>query len=72
MSIFLESAPANLAKQKIFLTRDEARRILGVSFGCLDAVIRSGELRVVRVGKRVLIPYRELQRFVDIPENNKR
>jgi excisionase family DNA binding protein len=65
MSVFLESAPADLANQKIFLTRDEARRILGVSFGCLDAVIRSGELRVVRVGKRVLIPYRELQRFVD-------
>jgi excisionase family DNA binding protein len=65
MSVFLESAPADLANKKIFLTRDEARRILCVSFGCLDAVIRSGELRVVRVGKRVLIPYHELQRFVD-------
>jgi excisionase family DNA binding protein len=71
MSVLLESAPANLADQKIFLTRDEARRILSVSFGCLDAVIRSGDLRVVRVGRRVLIPYRELQRFVDMPERKR-
>jgi len=70
MSVLLESASPDLGKQKIFLTRRETRHILRVSFGCLDAVIRSGHLRVVRVGRRVLIPYYELQRFVDISENN--
>jgi excisionase family DNA binding protein len=66
MSVFLDSAPATLANQTIFLSRHEARQILGVSFGCLDAVIRAGNLRVVRVGRRVLIPYQELRRFVDL------
>lgn len=67
MSVVLDSAPADLVNPKTFLSRNEVKHILGVSFGCLDAAIRAGNLRVVRMGRRVLIPYQELRRFVDFP-----
>jgi excisionase family DNA binding protein len=66
MSVFLDSAPVDVVNQKTFLSRNEVKHILGVSFGCLDAAIRAGKLRVVRVGRRVLIPCQELRRFADL------
>ena len=66
MSVFLDDTRADLVNRKTFLSRNEVKRILGVSFGCLDAAIRAGNLRVVRIGRRVLIPYQELRRFVDL------
>jgi len=63
MSVSLNTTPADLVNQKTFLSRNEVKHILGVSFGCLDAAIRAGNLRVVRVGRRVLIPYQELRPF---------
>lgn len=48
----------------IALTRQEAADELRVSVRAVDGLIDSGELQAVRVGTRVVIPRRELERLL--------
>jgi excisionase family DNA binding protein len=43
--------------------KKEAGRVLGVSPRTVDYLIEKGELKVKRIGRRVLIPYSALQQF---------
>ncbi len=45
------------------LSVDEAARILGIGERLMWTLIRKGEIPVVRIGDRVLIPYIELRRW---------
>lgn len=54
---------------RIALTRDEAATSLGVSRDFFDDRI-AHELRLVRRGRRVLVPVRELERWVDETANH--
>ncbi len=45
----------------ICLGRREAAKAIGVSDETLDALIASGKLRSIRVGRRVLVRVRELE-----------
>lgn len=56
----------------ILLSRDDAAIALGLGRRTLDYLIARGELRVRRIGKRVLIPREELKRFANCepPENS--
>ena len=44
-------------------SKDEAARILGVGKRTLHDLIVAEKLRVLRVGRRVLVPHAELVRF---------
>lgn len=46
------------------LRRGAAARALGVSERTVDTLIRSGDLRSVKIGKRRLIPVQALDEFV--------
>lgn len=47
---------------------EEARRRLGgVSRGLIYAAVRSGSLPCIRLGKRILIPLKSLERLMDQP-----
>ena len=52
------------AAVNLFLSRDEAAAMLGVSVRFVDAVVRSGELQAIKLGRRVLIGRDALNDFV--------
>lgn len=47
------------------LTRVEAAKICGLSLATFDEGIRQGKIPFQRVGRRVLIPRKAFQRFLD-------
>lgn len=49
---------------KLAVNRFEAARLLSISLRTLDALWASGELHGRRVGRRVVFPMEELQRFL--------
>jgi excisionase family DNA binding protein len=49
---------------KLLVSRREAAQLLSVSLRHLDGLISSRELPVRRIGRRVLIARRSLERFV--------
>ena len=48
---------------KLLYTRKEAAQVLSVSLRFLDGLIGRRELRPRRIGRRVLVEHRELERF---------
>jgi len=46
------------------LTVEEAAKLLGVSRGSAYGAVRSGELPVVRLGRRLLVPRQALERML--------
>lgn len=53
---------ANIS-QPIFLSVSDACRLLGLRRTSLYALLKSGQLRAVKIGARRLIPRDELERF---------
>lgn len=49
---------------KLAVNRFEAARLLSVSLRTLDSLLARGELRGRRVGRRIIFPLEELQRFL--------
>jgi excisionase family DNA binding protein len=47
----------------LLMDKKSAAKLLGISVRKLDYLIIAGELRVVRIGRRVLLPYRKLVQF---------
>ena len=58
-----DTAPAKLGP-RLALSPDEAASVLGVSRDYLDEHVIV-ELRIVRRGRRILIPLSELERWLD-------
>jgi excisionase family DNA binding protein len=50
--------------QKLLLPRTEAAHMLSISLGKLEDLIRSGQLDVVRIGRRVLVSRDALLRLL--------
>jgi excisionase family DNA binding protein len=55
--------PHKPVPEKMLYSRDEAARTLSISIRKLEQLIRSGQLRVVRIGRRVLIAQEELRQI---------
>jgi len=51
------------------LTVDQVAVLLGISRGLAFAAARSGELPVVRIGRRILVPRDQLRRMLDPAQN---
>ena len=56
--------------EPILLSRKQAASLLSISLRGLDYLLSQGKLRTRRIGKRVLIPRQEIDRFArgDHPE----
>ena len=54
-----------MGNQKLTLTVDEAARILGVGRNSAYQAIARGELPVIRVGKRLLVPKAALEKLLN-------
>lgn len=48
---------------KLMLSRRQAAESLGISIRSLDYLIQRTELRARRIGRRILIPRTEVERF---------
>ena len=51
--------------QKLVLTVAEAGKLLRISRGASYAAIRSGRLKSVRIGKRILVPFTAIERLLE-------
>lgn len=49
--------------EQLLIGRREAAKLLGLCVRTVDTLIARGELRVRRVGRRVLIHHRDLEKF---------
>jgi excisionase family DNA binding protein len=49
--------------EKLLYSRNDAARGLSISIRKLEELIRSGQVQVVRIGRRVLIAHDELRRI---------
>ena len=52
------------SSEKLLIPRNEAARTLSISLGKLEDLIRSGQLDIVRIGRRVLVPHEAIRRFL--------
>jgi len=61
------SAPSHSHEcgERLFVTRQEAARILSLSVTEIDDARRAGKLLAKRHGRKVLIPVHELERYAD-------
>jgi excisionase family DNA binding protein len=53
-----------MQSEKLAVSRFEAARLLSISLRTLDSLLARGELRGRRVGRRIIFPIEELQRFL--------
>jgi excisionase family DNA binding protein len=53
-----------MQSEKLAVSRFEAAKMLSISLRTLDALLARGELRGKRVGRRILFPLEELDRFL--------
>ena len=49
--------------EKLLFSRREVAQVTGLSLPFIDALVKKGELRVIRIGARTLVPREELLRF---------
>jgi excisionase family DNA binding protein len=52
--------------QAVLLNRSDVARLLNLSLRTIDSLLARGELKTRKVGRRVLIPRREVERFAQI------
>ncbi len=50
---------------RLAYSREELRRMTGLGLNAIDAAIRDGRLRAVRIGRRVVIPADSVRRFLE-------
>jgi len=52
------------ATEKMVLSVEEARRLLGLSRGLMYQAITSGQVFSIRIGRRILIPRARLEQMI--------
>jgi excisionase family DNA binding protein len=56
---------------RILIARPDAAQLLSISLRKLDQLIRNHAIKIVKIGKRTLIPQAELENFADENTNPK-
>lgn len=58
-----------MVETKLTVTVEEAAKILGIGRGLAYEAIRTGQIRSVRIGRRILVPLAPLQKMLnaDVP-----
>lgn len=54
-----------MTRQSLTMTIDEAGELLGVSRNSAYQAARKGEIPVIRIGKRMLVPRAEFERMLN-------
>jgi excisionase family DNA binding protein len=66
----METTPERPRHQRETLTVPEAGEILGISRSSAFQAASNGELPVIRIGKRLLVPRAALERMLDGPDKS--
>ena len=61
------SEPTGENRDRLCFTIPETARMLGISRGLAYELARSGQLPVLRLGKRLLVPKRALEKMLENP-----
>lgn len=61
--------PTGDADQHLTLSVEEAARMLGISRGLAYTLVNRGEIPSVRLGRRIVVPRRSLDRLLDVPDD---
>jgi excisionase family DNA binding protein len=65
----MRSEPPTDSAETLLVDRTEAARQLCCCARTIDKLIRAGQLRAVRIARRVLISRAELERFITASQN---
>jgi excisionase family DNA binding protein len=57
------------ADQRLAISVEEAGRLLGISRGLAYALVNRGDIPSVRLGRRIVVPRRALDRLLDLPDD---
>lgn len=52
-----------MAEPRILLSKKEAASMLSISVRALDYLIQRREIKIRRIGRRVLVPRKEMEQF---------
>jgi excisionase family DNA binding protein len=58
-----------MVEKRLTVTVEEAAKILGIGRGLAYEAIRTGQIKSVRIGRRILVPLAPLQKMLnaDVP-----
>ena len=62
----LHSAPVSVEELPLVLRVEDLTVVLGIGRNTAYELVRSGQIRSIRIGRQLRIPRNELQRFLDI------
>ncbi|HET6835350.1 MAG TPA: helix-turn-helix domain-containing protein [Acidimicrobiales bacterium] len=57
------------ADQRLTISVEEAGRLLGISRGLAYELVNRGDIPSVRLGRRIVVPRRALDRLLDLPDD---
>ena len=55
------------ADQRLTVSVEEAARLLGISRGLAYLLVNRGDIPSIRLGRRIVVPRRALDRLLDVP-----
>jgi excisionase family DNA binding protein len=64
----IQQAPTK-ADQRLTISVEEAGRLLGISRGLAYELVNRGDIPSVRLGRRIVVPRRALDRLLDQPDD---
>jgi len=62
----LHAAPVSVEELPLVLRVEDLSRALGIGRNTAYELVRSGQIRSIRIGRQLRIPRDELQRFLNI------
>lgn len=62
----LHDAPVSLEELPLVLRVEDLSMVLGIGRNTAYELVRSGQIRSIRIGRQLRIPRDELQRFLNI------
>lgn len=60
------SVPVSVEELPLVLRMEDLSMVLGIGRNTAYELVRSGQIRSIRIGRQLRIPRNELQRFLDI------
>ncbi len=58
--------------EPVLLSRSEVAKLLNLGLRTVDALVSQGRLRVKKIGRRVLVPRAEVERFARVRQERSR
>lgn len=55
--------------ERLTLSVEEAGRLLGISRGLAYMLVNRGDIPSIRLGRRIVVPRRALDRLLDVPDD---